>query len=150
MRPDRHGPAPSGIAGQKGFALIDALIAVFVVSLGLTSAIDMIGHMQYEMDMYRKYMLVGMLGQSKLEEIDAKATLPVDSSGNFSSEMGISTYTGFTYTVKVTPITSAGLKAPAYDLTGKSAKVEVTVTFNDLKGKSHSHAITAIKTIRGG
>lgn len=135
---------------QKGFALLDALVAVFVVSTGLSAALDMISHMQVEMDMYKKYMLLGLLAQSKLEQLDADDVLPTAASGDFESEFGVTTYRGFTYATTVTAITSAGLSATPSNLTGKSAKVEITVSVNDLRGHAHSVKASTIKTIRGG
>ncbi|OGH56210.1 MAG: hypothetical protein A3G34_13465 [Candidatus Lindowbacteria bacterium RIFCSPLOWO2_12_FULL_62_27] len=135
---------------EKGFALLDALVAVFLVATGLSAALDMITHMQTEMDMYKKYMLMGMLAQSKLEQIDAAAALPTSSGGDFESEFNVPTYRNITYTTAVTPITSAGLSASPYDLTGKSVKVEITVKAYDLRGKQHQIKASSIKTIRGG
>lgn len=136
---------------EKGFALIDAMIAVFVVAVGLTAALDMISSMQIEMDMFRKYMMMGTLAQSKLEEYDAASGLPAATgSGDFGTEMGVSTYGGFTYTMSSTDVTSAGLSAAPYNLAGKSKKINVTVTVKDLRNKQHSIILTSIKTIRGG
>lgn len=138
------------ITGKSGVALIDALIAVFVVSTGLSGALDMISHMQVEMDMYKKYMLMGILAQSKLEALDADDVLPGNSSGNFETDFSLVTYRDITYTITATDITSAGLTGAPYNLTGKTKKVEITITVKDLRGKPHSVKVSSIKTIRGG
>lgn len=141
-RPESH--------SQKGFALIDAMIAVFVVGTGLAAAVDMISHMQVEMDMYKKYMLMGLLAQSKLEQLDAAAALPSDGAGDFAADYSLSTYTGITYTITVSEIPSAGLSGVPANLANISRKVEIEVKARDLRGKEHKAKMWTIKTIRGG
>lgn len=137
---------------ERGFALIDALIAIFVTSVGIVGAMDLIVTSQMEIDYQRKYMLAGMLAAGKLEELDAGNLLPTTTTtpANFGTEYGLTAYNNYTYTVTSTAINAASFPAaaPSTDLTGWTNKVAVTVKFTDFRSRQHSITVTGIKTKR--
>lgn len=135
--------------GERGFALIDAILAVFILSIGVIGAIDLIVTCETDIDFQRKQTVAGLVASAKLEELDAVNALPTSGGPfNFGTEYGLSVYTPYDYTVLVTPIGSAGHSATPVSLAGISSTVAVTVTFRDLRSKMHSVTITGIKTKR--
>ena len=137
---------------ERGFALIDALIAIFVTSVGVVGAMDLIVTSMLEIDYQRKITLAGMLAAGKLEELDAGNSLPTTTTtpASFGTEYGLSGYNAYTYTVTSTAIDASSFPAaaPSSDLTGWTNKVAVTVKFRDFRGKEHSVTVTSIKTKR--
>ena len=135
---------------EKGVALIDALIAVFVISTGVVGTLDLITACMTEIDYQRKITMAGMLAASKLETLDAADAIPaaVGTPTSFAPEFGgLPEYNKYEYTLAVTPIVSAGHTAPV-NLTGWSAKLVLTVNFKDLNSKPHKLITTGIKTKR--
>lgn len=149
MRVDR---STAGLSCQRGFALIDAMIAITIMSVGLIAALDLITASQQEFDLQRKATLAVLLAQSKLEELDSKKTLPSAGSGNFGTDFGSDAdaiYSAFTYTISVAVPPNTGLSvAGTSDLSTISSKVDVDVTFKDGHGTSHTFRVTGIKTVR--
>lgn len=134
---------------QHGFALIDAMLAIFVIAWGVVAAMDLIMTAQTDIDYQRKMTLAGILASGKLEELDAKddfTGLPIAST-NFGTEYGLTTYNSFTYTVSIADVTFPGA-APSASLAGISKVLTVDVLFKDLRGKQHTVTVKSIKTAR--
>lgn len=135
---------------ERGFALIDAMLAIFVLSTGLVAAIDLIVSTQVEIDYMRKASMSAILAQSKIEELDAEDAVPSSSSGNFGTDYGLSAYNGLSYTVTVSALPAVGYSPDGTTTIASSnaSKVVVSVSFNDMRGKSHSVVLSSIKAKR--
>lgn len=128
---------------EKGFALIDALLAVFVLSIGLVAVMDAYVTAAQSLDNAKSVLIANLLAQSKMEQYDAlpsSAISNVSCCTNFNAagEFDATTegsYGKFTYEMTKASLIAGYVDQLTLTVHYKTFGKDRTMTYVMLKGK---------------
>lgn len=125
---------------EKGFALIDAMLSVFVLSIGMVAVMDAFTTASKSLQNTKNVLIANMLAQSKMEMLNALPSASIanvtDISFNGTNEFATSegNYTGFTYTLVKTTELAGYIDRLTLTVTYKVFGKTKTMTYVMLKG----------------
>ena len=99
-------------SGNRGFTILEVMVALAILSIALTTVYRLHGQTMEMSARARFYNLAPLLAQGKLAEIERQGlTEAADNSGDFGL-----TYPGYTWTVHIEEVSSDLLKEAQYHL----------------------------------
>ncbi len=129
------------IAREKGFALIDAMLGVFVLSIGMVAVMDAFSTASKSLDNARKTLIANILAQSKMDEYNAVpstyiSTVACCKSFNASDEFATTEgdYSGYTYELAKSSEVAGYVDRLVLKVHYKVYGKDKTLTYEMLKG----------------